>query len=186
MTCGMTVAPMIPTASSSASPLEGRREEVVGHLARVGRDLEQLERERRDDHADEHGDHRLEPPEAGGLQREDRERGDDGDHRAPAERDPEQQAEPERRAEHLGQVGRHRDHLRLQPQAERDAPRETARGRPRRGCGRSRSPASPRASGRASPSGSRRAPPTAAGSRTWRRRRRRWRSCPGRRTRPTR
>ena len=112
---------MIPTASSSASPAEGRGEQVVGHLARVRRDLEQLERERRNDHADEHGDHRLQLPEAGGLQQEDRERGDDGDHRAPAERDPEQEAEPERRAQHLGQVGRHRDHLRLQPQAERDA-----------------------------------------------------------------
>ena len=37
---------------------------------------EHLERERNDDHADQAGDHCLEPAEALRLQRQDRERGD--------------------------------------------------------------------------------------------------------------
>ena len=69
---------------------------------------------------------------------------------------------PERRAEHLGEIGRHRDHLGLEPEPEGDPAREVVAADLRGGCGRSRSRASPRASARPSPSGSRRAPPTAA------------------------
>ena len=113
-----------PDRDQERLALELRREELVGHQARVGRHPEQLERERDHDHPDEHGDHGLQAAEAGSLQREDGERAADRDHGAPAERNPEQQAEAERRAQHLREVGRHRDHLGLDPQREGDPARE--------------------------------------------------------------
>ena len=47
---------------------------------------------------------------------------------------PEQQVEADRRAEELGQVGRHRDHLGLDPEQRTRCGARTARGRPRAGC----------------------------------------------------
>ena len=76
------------------------------------------------DHRDEGGDHRLERAEAVPLEPEDQERDHAGDHRGWEERNAEQQLDPDRRAEELGQVGRHRDQLRLYPEADRGAARE--------------------------------------------------------------
>ena len=75
-------------------------------------------------------DHRLERPEAEPLQAEDRERGDAGDERRREERDPEEEVHAERGAEELGEVGRDRDRLRLQPEPDRRPAREAGRGRP--------------------------------------------------------
>ena len=47
-----------------------------------------------------------------------------GEHPGREERDPEEQVEPQRGADHLGDVGRHRDHLGLEPEADRDPARE--------------------------------------------------------------
>ena len=82
------------------------------------------------DHADERGDHGLEGPKPQPLQPEDRERRDRGEHRRREQADAEQQVEPDRGAEELGEVGRHRDRLRLDPEQERGAARAAARGRP--------------------------------------------------------
>ena len=66
----------------------------------------------------------LEAPVAAALQREDRE-GDDGGHEAGGEqRDAEEQVQRDRRADELGEVGRHRDELGLDPQAPGDGARE--------------------------------------------------------------
>ena len=82
---------------------------------------EHLRRERDHDHADERGDHGLEPAEAARLQREDRERGGARDQRRREERDAEQEVEADRRADELGEVGRHRDHLGLEPEPRRSS-----------------------------------------------------------------
>ena len=49
---------------------------------------------------------------------------------------PEQQVEADRGAEELGEVGRHRDRLGLEPEQERRRGARTARGRPPAGSGR--------------------------------------------------
>ena len=76
------------------------------------------------DHGDERRDHSLERPEAEALQTEDQERDHAGQHSRRKERDSEQQLQPEGRAEELGEVGRHRDRLGLDPQEDRRAVRE--------------------------------------------------------------
>ncbi len=86
--------------------------------------VEHLEGEAREDHADEAGDHRLELPEALGLERKDPERRHAGDEACREERDAEQEVEAERGADELGEVGGHRDHLGLQPEEERRAAAE--------------------------------------------------------------
>ena len=99
------------------------------------------------------------------------------------ERHAEQEVQRDRGADELGQVGRHRDQLGLDPEPAGDRARRSARGTAPEGCGPWRCRSSPTGSGSASPSGSPRGSPTAAGSRTSRRRRCWWRSCRGRRRR---
>ena len=126
-----------------------------------------LEREAHDDHADEHGDHRLEAAEAARLQ-------------APGSRTrrrpvispagksgmPKSRLRPTRRADELGEVGGHRDRLGLQPEKTRSCAGRSARGRAPAGSARSRCRAWRSSTGSASPSGSRRRSPTPGGSRT--------------------
>ena len=114
----------MPAASSSDSEpskpgIRPARDVAAG---RVGEP--DLEREARDDHADEHGDDRLEAAEAARLQREDHEGRDAGDQAGGEERDAEEQVEADRGADELGDVGRHRDRLGLQPEQARRAPAE--------------------------------------------------------------
>ena len=146
----------------------------------VGLRVEELDHEGGDDDADERRDPGLQPAEAHLLEAEDREGAGAGEHPGREERDAEEQVEAERGADHLGDVGRHRDDLGLDPEADRGPAREAPRGRARPGSCRSRSRASPTGSGRPSRSGSPRGSPRAAGSRTWRRRRCWSRSCRGR------
>ena len=86
------------------------------------------------DDAGERGDRGLEPAKAALLEGEDRERSRPGDQRRGEERDPEQQVDPERGADDLGDVGRHRDQLRLQPETDRACGARGSRGRARAGC----------------------------------------------------
>ena len=81
--------------------------------------------ERQHDEADEARDHRLEPAEASRLEGKDAEGDDAGDDAGEEERDAEEQVETERRTEELGQVGRHGDHLGLDPEAHRHRARKT-------------------------------------------------------------
>ena len=98
--------------------------QVLGDFVRRRLGVEQLEREGGDDDADQGGDPRLEPAKAHLLQGEDREGAGAGDHPGGEERNAEQQVEAERGADHLGDVGRHRDQLGLQPEADRGPSRE--------------------------------------------------------------
>ena len=79
------------------------------------------------DHADEHRDHGLERPEPPALEAEDREGRDARQDGRREEGEAEQEVEPDRRAEELGEVGRHRDRLRLEPEQDRRPPRRAAR-----------------------------------------------------------
>jgi hypothetical protein len=76
------------------------------------------------DHEDERGDDRLERTESVALQPEDRERDHARDHRCREEGDVEEEMDPDRGAQELRQIGRHRDHLGLDPEADRRPPRE--------------------------------------------------------------
>jgi hypothetical protein len=76
------------------------------------------------DHAHERRDDCLERPEAVPLQPQDQERRDPRHDRGGEERPAEQEMEAEGRAEELGEVGRHRDRLGLDPQPDRRASRE--------------------------------------------------------------
>jgi hypothetical protein len=71
---------------------------------------------------EQRGDRELEPAVAALFEREDPER----DHRrhqpGHGQRHVEQQVQPDRGPDELGQVGRHRDQLRLHPQAQADRP----------------------------------------------------------------
>ena len=85
-----------------------------------GRGDEHLESERDHDHADECGDDGLELPEATALQAEDHERGDTDEECGREERHAGQQIDADRSADELGDVGRHRDQLGLDPEPEGD------------------------------------------------------------------
>ena len=63
-------------------------------------------------------------PVAAALQAEDREGDDRRDQAGGEQRDAEEQVQRDRRADELGEVGRHRDQLGLDPEPERDRPRE--------------------------------------------------------------
>ena len=91
---------------------------VLGHrvVVRVGEG--QLDDVAGADHAHQHGDHSLECAESEPLQAEDQERGDSRDDRRGKEPAAEQQMEADCGAEELGQVGGHRDQLRLRPEEE--------------------------------------------------------------------
>ncbi len=96
-------------------PVEARDEAARDARARRARH-EDLQGERADDDADQRRDHGLEPPEPARLQREDRERGSAREQRGGEERDVEEELEADRGADELGDVGRHRDDLRLDPE----------------------------------------------------------------------
>ena len=98
-------------------PVEAGDNQMVRHLRGVGLRERDLEGEGDDDDPDEPGDDRFEPPEAGALEGEDHERPGPGEKPRREERDAEEEVEPERRSEHLGQVRRHGDQLRLDPHA---------------------------------------------------------------------
>ena len=100
------------------------RDEAAGDPGGVVRDHQRVDQEAEQDHAEHPGDHDLEPPVAARLQAEQPERDDGGDETGGQQRHAEQQVERDRRADELREVGRHRDQLRLDPQAERDRPRE--------------------------------------------------------------
>ena len=104
-------------------PVEARDEPARDVRARRARH-EHLQRERADDDADQRRDHRLEPPEPARLQREDRERGRSREQRSGKERDVEEELETDRGADELGDVRRHRDALRLDPEQDVRAARE--------------------------------------------------------------
>src|SRR5919197_1511177 len=101
------------------SPGELRHHRVVRDRAERRLRLEDLAEVADADEADDGGDRRLEGPEPEALEPEDREGGHAGDERGREEPDPEQEVEAERGAEDLGEVGRHRDHLGLEPEADR-------------------------------------------------------------------
>ena len=75
MTCGMQVAPRIPTASSTLSvPSKPGTNRPCAIPDAEGWASEDLEAEGDHDHADERGDHDLELAEAAALERQDQER----------------------------------------------------------------------------------------------------------------
>jgi len=121
MTCGITVAPRMPTDSSSAS--EPGLHRVVDDRAVVGVREQELDDVADADHADDRRDHRLEQAHAAAVQLQDGDRGDAGEDGRREEVDAEQEVQAERRAEELGQVGRHRDCFCDQPQREGNRPR---------------------------------------------------------------
>ena len=96
------------------------RDQPGGELARVDADLQQVVHEAEEDDAEEAGDRELEAAVAARLQLEDREGHDRGHQAGRERRHAEEQVERDRRADELGQVGRDRDRLGLQPQPEGD------------------------------------------------------------------
>ncbi len=99
--------------------VEPRYEEVRDDSLRVRLREDDLEREGNDDHADHPGDHGLEPAEPVALQGQDPEGPGPGEQAGREKRHPEQEVEAERGAEHLREVGRHRDRLGLDPERDR-------------------------------------------------------------------
>ena len=85
---------------------------------------QQVEAEREHDHRHETGDCRLEAAEPPDLQAEDDERGHAGQQRGNPHGQSEDHVQAEGRADELGQIGRHRDRLGLQPQQHHDAERQ--------------------------------------------------------------
>ena len=113
----------MPTASRVEPP--GRPgHEAARHRAGRRAAPAHLEAEREHDHGDEGGDRRLQPAEPPHLHAEDRERGDAGQYPRHPQREAEHELQAERGADELGQVGRHRDRLGLQPQEHHDPERE--------------------------------------------------------------
>ena len=159
------------------------RDEALGGLAGVEADPQRVVEEAEQDHAEEADDRQLEAPVAAALQAEDREGDDGGDQarRRTAERRTAGSARSPRRRTRPGRWPSRS--ARPGPTGPRSPGAGSARGRARGGSCRWRCRSSPRGSGSAWPSGWPRGAPTAAGSRTWRRRRCWWRSCPGRRRR---
>ena len=86
MTCGITVAPRMPTASSTLSVPSKPGTKPPAMPDGDGSARKTWKRERADDHANEAGDHGLEPAKAARLQREDAERGGAGQQRGRKER----------------------------------------------------------------------------------------------------
>ena len=94
MTCGITVAPMIPVASRMLSvPAKPGTNRCLATWPPSGCDSKISKREGEHDHADHRHDPGLEPAEAHLLQAEDREGADAGEHPGGEQRDPEQQVE---------------------------------------------------------------------------------------------
>ena len=76
MTCGITVAPRMPVASSSESVPAKPGISPPAIAGGVVRDQQRVDQEAEQDHAEHAGDHDLERPVAAGLQAEQRERDD--------------------------------------------------------------------------------------------------------------
>jgi hypothetical protein len=72
--------------------------------------------------ADQHGDHRLQWPEAVALQAEDQKGDYGGQQPGQPQRDAQQQVKSQRGPQKLGQVGRHRHDFHEHPHAQDDAP----------------------------------------------------------------
>jgi hypothetical protein len=106
------------------APGELRDEQAVHRAGRRRVAPEQVEAEREHDHGHEAGDRRLKTPEPPDLQAEDGERGHAGQQPGDPHGQPEDHVQAEGRADELGQVGRHRDRLGLQPQQHHGAERE--------------------------------------------------------------
>ena len=125
MTCGMTVAPMIPIASSSASRAAEARHQAAGDAGRVVvADRDEVIEEAERDEAQQPDDRQLEAPVAALLEREDPERDDGRDQPGREQPDAEQQMQPDRGADELREVRRDRDDLRLDPEKDVDRARK--------------------------------------------------------------
>ena len=99
------------------------RDQPVRRPARRRSDLHGLVQEAEHDQAEQPRDGELEPPEAVSLQLEERERDGAGQEPGGQERYVEEEVEPQRRAQELGNVGRHRHRLGLQPEPPGDRAR---------------------------------------------------------------
>ena len=110
------------SSSESVPAKPGRKPLAIP--AASWRDQQCVDEKAEQDHAEHARDHDLEAPVAARLEREQREGDHGGDESGGQQRQPEQQVERDRRPDELRQVGRHRDHLGLDPEADRDAPRE--------------------------------------------------------------
>ena len=130
MTCGMTVAPRMPDGEQDAlgAAKPGRQSRLRPLTPDRARRRTTSKRERDDDHADERRDDGLEPAEAARCRARIAKATTPAISAGRKERDAEQQVEPERRADELGEVGRHRDHLGLQPEPDRRGLAGSARG----------------------------------------------------------
>ena len=125
MTCGMTVAPMIPVASRMLSvPAKPGTNRCLATCAAVRVRLEDLEGEGERRRRRPARDHGLEPAEPLLLQAEDRERAGAGEQAGREQRDPEEQVEAQGGADDLGDVAGGGDDLRLDPEADRGPPGE--------------------------------------------------------------
>ena len=176
----MTVAPRMPTASSTLSVPSKCGISPAANALRVDADLQQVVQEAEEDDREKAGDRELELAVPAGLQLEDRERDDRGHQAGDERRDAEEQVQRDRRADELREVGGDGDRLGLQPQPERHGLLEVLAAELRQVLAGRDARLGATGTGRASPSGSRRRSPTRACSRTWRRPRCWWRSCPGR------
>ena len=113
---------------------ESRRQEALEAVVRGRADLEGLVEEAEEDDPEQRRDRELERAVAAAAQLEEAEGDEAGHHAGDEERDVEEQVEPERRAEELGDVGRHRDELRLHPHSPGHPARVVRRGSSRAGC----------------------------------------------------
>ena len=124
MTCGITVAPMIPTARSTLSVPSKPGTNPLATPEPDGLATNTCERERptmTPTSAAITASSRRNPRR---LQREDRERGRAREQGGGEERDVEEELEADRGADELGDVGRHRDDLRLDPEPRCSCARE--------------------------------------------------------------
>ena len=114
----------MPVASSRLSVPVEARDQAGGQLGRDQVDAQHGDQEAEQDHPEQPGDGQLERPVAAGLQGQQRERDDSGDHTAGEQRDAEQQVQRDRAADHLGQIGGDGHQLGLHPHAPRHPARE--------------------------------------------------------------
>ena len=103
---------------------DARHERAVGDLVHAGAREHDLDRERRHDHPHQDRDDRLQAAKPRRLQPQDPEGRHGGDQAADEQRQPEDDVDAQRRADELGQIGRHRDELGLDPQPDDHRPRE--------------------------------------------------------------
>ena len=116
MTCGITVAPMMPDARSTLSAPSKRGTSPAASGAGLGRVDEQPGQEADRDQHEEHHDHALEGALAANVtDPQDEDRDGRGDERAEQQRQVEQQVQGDRAADDLREVGGDGDGLGLQP-----------------------------------------------------------------------